>query len=153
MLNRRNFLEGRQTAKAGSFRLAGAAAGNGHESGGGGGQGEKNTGHGMRWEIFLGKLRNSEKPSAYLDGATYPGADGAGADLLEQQEVAANVPAATAANAAIFTSFMVVIGGWFLSVLPAIPKECTKPNGQEGARKEKRGNRSAGFDCQQAENF
>jgi hypothetical protein len=69
---------------------------------------------------FLGKLG---KASAYLDGATYPGADGAGADLAGQQEVAANVPAATAANAAIFTSFMEVIGGWFLFILPAIPKE------------------------------
>jgi hypothetical protein len=89
--------------------------------------------------FFLGKLRNSEKPSAYFDGATYPGADGAGADLLWQQEVAANVPAATAANAAIFTSFMMVIGGWFLSVLAAMPKECSEPNGQEGSRKENRG--------------
>jgi len=74
-----------------------------------------------------------------LDGATYPGADGAGAGLLWQQEVAAHVPAATAANAAIFTSFMMVIGGWFLSVLPAIPKECWEPNDREGPRKENRG--------------
>ena len=57
MLNRRNLLETRQMAKAGSLRLTGAAAGNGHNGSSGGGQGEKNTGHGMRWEIFLG---NSE---------------------------------------------------------------------------------------------
>ena len=152
VLNRRNLLETRQMAKARSLRFTGAAAGNGHNGSSGGGQGEKNTGHGMRWEIFLRELRNSEKRSAYLDGATYPGADGAGAGLLWQQEVAANVPAATAANAAIFTSFMVVIDGWFLSVLPAIPKECTKPNDREEARKEKRGHRSAGFGCQRAEN-
>jgi hypothetical protein len=88
---------------------------------------------------FFRETQKLGKPSAYFDGATYPGADGAGADLLWQQEVAANVPAATAANAAIFTSFMMVIGGWFLSVLAAIPKECSEPNGQEGARKENRG--------------
>jgi hypothetical protein len=104
----------------------------------------------MRVGDFLGKLTKGRR--TYFDGATYPGADGAGADLLEQQEVAANVPAATAANAAIFTSFMVGIDGWFLSVLPAIPKDAAKPNGQEGWRKENRGRSGAGFGCQRPEN-
>jgi hypothetical protein len=87
-----------------------------------------------------------------LDGATYPGADGAGADLPGQQEVAANVPAATAANAAIFTSFMEVIGGWFLSVLPAIPKDGQSLTAAKDRARRIEAAKSTGFGCQQAEN-
>jgi hypothetical protein len=42
----------------------------------------------------------------YLEGVTYVGGVGAGADLLVLQEQASSVPAAVASRAATFTNFM-----------------------------------------------